>query len=42
MPNKALIRFSKEFDIPLDSPELLPKLISEITKLKKELQEKDM
>jgi hypothetical protein len=39
MHNNALIRFSREFDIPLNSPEITTRLIEEINKLKR--SEKD-
>ena len=37
MPNDALIEFSKEFGIPVDSPEITMRLIEEISKLKEEI-----
>jgi len=38
MPSDALIRFSKEFNIPLDSPDITNILIREITKIKQEVE----
>ena len=39
MTNDALMRFSKKFNIPIDSPDIINKLIEEISKLKKETKE---
>ena len=34
MPNDALLRFSKEFNIPVDSPDITTKLLEEIEKIR--------
>jgi len=38
MVNNALIRFSKEFNLSVESDEILYRLIEEISKLKKQLR----
>ena len=39
MVNDALIRFSKKFDIPVDSDEIISALIQEISTLRQEIKE---